>query len=401
VYAKGKKEKEVKAMKRTIYIALILCLAVTLMAGCGKKKNGSGPTGPAIPEVGTILWNFETEEEVAKFDNDNTGAEIEYNTEIVAQGTAAVKVTPSGEAGETKIAAVLDQDKISAWNASENLVLKLYMEKDMDPAINGAFVGIAEVTGGSWSWVDGTTFNIAGAQKGKWNTCIFDLTKQPALRGLDPTRAYKIYFSFFNDDGGEKTPLSSDSSFYVDYIYLDGKSSGEDPVVEPIPAVIWSFESESEELGFEEDGGTGAVPEYTEDQALTGSGALKITPNGEAEETKVKAVLPADYYENWQTCSKLVINLYMEEEMDPVINKIFIGMADVTGGEWSWVEGTLYSLTEATAGAWNTCEIPLPHTMVKIDPIKQYELIFGFFNEESGTKTPLKDAFFIDDISVE
>jgi hypothetical protein len=39
--------------------------------------------------------------------------------------------------------------------------------------------------------------------------------------------------------------------------------------------------------------------------------------------------------------------------------------------------------------------------MVKIDPIKQYELIFGFFNEESGTKTPLKDAFFIDDISVE
>ena len=116
-------------MKRTIYIALILCLAVTLMAGCGKKKNGSGPTGPAIPEVGTILWNFETEEEVAKFDNDNTGAEIEYNTEIVAQGTAAAKVTPSGEAGETKIAAVLDQDKISAWNASKNLVLKIYMER--------------------------------------------------------------------------------------------------------------------------------------------------------------------------------------------------------------------------------------------------------------------------------
>ena len=80
----------------------------------------------------------------------------------------------------------------------------------------------------------------------------------------------------------------------MDYIYLDGISSGEDPVVDPKPAVIWSFESESEASGFAEDGGSGAVPEYTEDQAFNRNGALKITPNGEALETKVKAGLPAE-----------------------------------------------------------------------------------------------------------
>lgn len=327
---------------------------------------------------------------MANFDNDNTGAKIEYSTDAVANGDGAVKVTPSGTANETKIAANLDQDKISAWNASKNLVLKLYMDQGMDPVINGVFVGIAEVTGGSWSWVDGTTVNIAGAKTGKWNTCVIDLTKQPALGDLDPARNSKVYFSFFNTTIGEaKTPLSSENSFYVDYIFVDGKKSGTDPIVEPQPALIWDFELESEAAGFAEDGGTGAVPAYTKERAYAGSGALKITPNGEAVESKIKALLPAAYYENWQTCSKLVLNLYMEEGMDPVINKIFIGMADVTGGGWEWVEGTTYSLTDPTPGAWYECRIPLPLKMMKIDHNKQYELIFGFFNEVNMQKTPL------------
>src|SRR5690606_18582037 len=142
-------------------LALVLCLVVALMAGCGKKKEKTGPTGPVIPQVGTVLWNFETDEEVAKFDNDNTGAELELDTKTVAEGKAALKVTPNGEAEETKIAAVLDQAKVGAWNASKNLVLKLYMDQGMNPAINIVFLGIADVTGGNWSWVDGTFLNIA------------------------------------------------------------------------------------------------------------------------------------------------------------------------------------------------------------------------------------------------
>lgn len=391
-------------VKRTIYLALVLCLVVALMAGCGKKKEKTGPTGPVIPQVGTVLWNFETDEEVAKFDNDNTGAELELDTKTVAEGKAALKVTPNGEAEETKIAAVLDQAKVGAWNASKNLVLKLYMDQGMNPAINIVFLGIADVTGGNWSWVDGTFLNIAGAKTGQWNTCVFDLTAKPTMLDLDPKRDYKFYFSFYNEDG-EKTPLASSSSFYVDYIYIDGQGSsedpGEDPGEDPEPALLWGFESENEATEFAEDGGTGAVPTYTTEQAFAGTGALKVTPSGTAEETKIKVRLPVTKNENWKNSSNLVLNLYMAEGMAPAVNKIFVGMADVTNDGWEWVEGTTSSLTEVKLGEWNECKLLLPHKMINIDPTKQYELYFSFFNEVDGAKTPLADAFYIDEISVE
>lgn len=394
-------------MKKTIYIALILCLAVLLMAGCGQehKKPNSTDQDPVI-SVGTMLWNFETEDEVEKFDNDSTGATIEYNTEIVAEGKGAIKVTPSGTAGETKIAAVLDKAKINAWNASDNFVLKLYMEQGMDPVIDFVFLGIADITGDSWSWMDGTFYNITAPKMGKWNQCVLDLSEKPSMLNLDPKRTYKFYISFYREDAGEKIPLASSSSFYVDQIYIDGEAPdgedpGEDPGKDPEPTLLWGFESESEVTGFVEDGGTGAVPAYTTEQAYEGTGALKVTPNGTAPETKLKVQLPVSNNETWMNSSKIVVNLYMEEGMDPTVNTIFFAMADVTDDGWEWVDGTTYKLAEAIVGDWNECKITLSAAMLNIEPTKQYELYFGFFNEVSGEKTPLAEAFYLDQISVE
>lgn len=393
-------------MKKTIKIALILGLAIVLMTGCGKTKKKPGPTGPVIPSIGTILWNFETSEEVEKFDNDGTDATLEYNTAIFAEGNGAIKVTPSGTAPETKIAAELDSAKINAWNQSRNLVLDLYMEQGMDPAINIVFLGIADVTGGSWSWVDGTFCSIAGSKMGNWNKCILDLSEKPTMVNLDPKRTYKFYFGFYNEVEGEKIPLADSSSFFVDQIYIDGVGSNGgdpgDPGDEPgEPQLLWGFETESEVEGFAEDGGTGAVLDHTTEEAYQGTGALKVTPNGTAAETKIKVQLPMAHNEAWSDRSQVVVNLWMEAGMDPAINKIFFGMADVTDGGWEWVDGTTYTITEPKLGEWNECEITLPAPMLNLEPTKQYELYFGFFNEDGGSKTPLADAFYLDHITVE
>jgi hypothetical protein len=222
---------------------------------------------------------------------------------------------------------------------------------------------------------------------------------------LDPKRTYKFYFSFYNEVEGEKIPLADSSSFFVDQIYIDGVGSNGgdpgDPGDEPgEPQLLWGFETASEVEGFTEDGGTGAVLDHTTEEAYQGTGALKVTPNGTADETKIKVLLPMAHNEAWSDRSRVVVNLWMEAGMNPAINKIFIGMADVTG-EYTWVDGTTYTITEPKLGEWNECKITLSPTMLNLEPTKQYELYFGFFNQDGGLKTPLVDAFYLDHIMVE
>lgn len=342
----------------------------------------------AVDMDGTYLFGMDTEEEIAKFDNDNTGAKLEFSQEVVRQGIGAMKVIPSGEAPETKIAVDILGDALDQWMGKDALGIHVYIPEDMEIVPNSFFLGMADLSEG-WAWVDGV-FPRVEVTPG-WNDVVYKLSD--AMKNVKEGGHYKIYLSFFAvDDQNAKVPLAE--PFFVDGIWaqtLDGDISA--IASGPVGDWLWTMDDEAELAGYENDN-TGAVFELESRIVYQGTHSVAVIPDGKAVETKLALDLVGERLERWIGQREIVLNIYLppENELNPTM--FFLGMADVSDG-WAWVGGVFADVKPELG--WNRVTYALPNEMSNLKPDGKYKLYFAWAHiDEAGRKLPLKEKFYID-----
>ena len=334
------------------------------------------------------LFGMDTEEEISKFDNDNTGAELELSREVVRQGVGSMKVTPNGEAPETKIAVDIVGDALDEWTGKDALGIHVYIPEDMRIVPNSFFLGMADLSEG-WAWVDGV-FPRVEVTPG-WNDVVYKLSDP--MKNVKEGGHYKIYLSFFAvDDANAKIPLAE--PFFVDGIWA--QVLGEDTAAAtdgPVGDWLWTMDDESEVAGYENDN-TGAVFELEPGIVCQGTRSVAVIPDGKAVETKLALDLVGERLERWIGQREIVLNTYLppENELNPTM--FFLGMADLSDG-WAWVGGVFADITPEPG--WNRVIYTLPDEMSNLDPDRKYKLYFAWAHiDEKGQKPPLKEKFYID-----
>jgi hypothetical protein len=159
-------------------------------------------------------WLVWENKEIASLSNDNTGASFTLSGEVqTADGLESLEVSPSGSAEETKLALAVSGADLEAWTVQEQLTLDVYLPEENSINPNAFFLGMAEL-GGTWTWVDGV-FGDAPLNSG-WNEVVYTLSSP--MRDIQPDAQYMLYFSFFNENAGTKTPLSE--AFYLGHAYF-------------------------------------------------------------------------------------------------------------------------------------------------------------------------------------
>ena len=334
------------------------------------------------------LFNLDTAEEIAKLDNDNTGAKLALTQETVKEGKGALAVTPSGSAPETKIGVEIPAAKLADWNKYEVVQLHVYIPKTMKVTPNTFFLGMADLSKG-WEWVDGV-FTEKALTPG-WNEITYVLSD--AMRNVKGNGGYKLYFSFFKVDQ-DKAKVALADTFYVDGISLATLEALSLPpiAVDGEIAAAWTVDYERALVGYENDG-TGAVFEIDPTVTYEGNCAVAIIPSGTSAETKLALDLAGDALAAWVGKSELILNVYLppENELNP--NGFFLGMADLSNG-WDWVDGT-FATTQAVPG-WNQIHYPLSAGMSNLTPGGKYKLYFSWYHQnDSNAKVPLKERFYI------
>ncbi len=165
-----------------------------------------------------IPWETWAALDVSTIGDDNTGSSV---TMIEMDGAAALMVTPGGSSDETKLAIPFTGAELADWVGANALALEVYLPEDNALNPNRFFLGMADVTGGGFTWMAGV-FSDTPAQPG-WNTLSYPL--DGAMRTLTDDHQYNLYFSFFYDDGS-KTPLTE--PFYIGGASLGGVGSVSD-----------------------------------------------------------------------------------------------------------------------------------------------------------------------------
>ncbi len=165
-----------------------------------------------------VPWETWANLDVSTIGDDNSGSSVTV-TEI--DGAAALMVTPGGSSDETKLAVPFTGAELADWADATSLTLEVYLPEDNALNPNRFFLGMADVTGGGFTWLAGV-FSDTPAQPG-WNTLSYPL--DGAMRALTDDHLYSLYFSFFYDDGA-KTPLTE--PFYIGGASLRGLSSMSD-----------------------------------------------------------------------------------------------------------------------------------------------------------------------------
>ncbi len=352
------------------------------------------------------IWDMECEEEIMTFDDDNTGAVFEQNTNFVAHGTASLKVIPSGEALETKVALDLRGEKIEIWSEAEYVAMDIFVPSDADLIPTMLFMGMADLTDG-WDWVDGL-FPIDTVSHG-WNTVKYYLSD--AMRILEAGGHYVIYLAFAHeDDEGQQIPLTT--PFYIDGLYTEIEPVVEleeplepeeeivyEPPEEEVITYIWSMDSQDEISSFDDDH-TGAVFELSAEYSLIGDTSMKVIPSGEAEETKVAMEIPQESILYWSRSNIITLNIYVPQESELVPTMFFMGMADLTT-DWEWVGG-VFSEDEVQPGQWSTITYELVGSMKEIREDRKYTVYLAFAGfDEDNKKVPLFEPFYLDGMFVE
>ncbi|GEM_PF-3715124 len=160
------------------------------------------------------LWTMDTEEELATYDNDRTGAIFKLNSNHFKTGKASVEVVPSGSSDDTNLALPLNGKRLSSWIDSDSVGINVYLPEENYINPDHFFLGMADVTGGGWSWVDGTNWNENELHDG-WNKIWYNLPD--SMAGLQEDGEYMIFISFSAfmppRKDGVKVPLYE--SFYI------------------------------------------------------------------------------------------------------------------------------------------------------------------------------------------
>ena len=367
-------------MKRSIG-ALTLAFALTLILSASAVAGGA--SGGQV-----YLFSLDTAEEIAGFDDDNTGAKLALTQEVVKEGRGALAITPNGSAPETKLGVEIPGDKLGDWSKYDVVKAQVYIPETMKITPNTFFLGMADLSK-EWEWVDGV-FTEKTVKPG-WNEITYVLCD--AMKNVKSSGRYKLYFSFFRvDESKEKVALAE--TFYLDAIGLATLDAAPLPpiAVSGEFAAAWTFDYERALVGYGNDN-TGTVFEIDQTITYEDKCSVAVIPSGSAAETKLALDLAGDVLQVWIGQSELVLNMYLPPENEYSPNGFFLGMADVTDG-WNWVDGT-FATTQAVPG-WNQITYPLTDAMKNLNPAGKYKLYFAWYHQDSSNaKIPLSEKFYI------
>ena len=166
-------------------------------------------------KIRLYVFPMETEKELARYHNDNTGAVFELSDRYVAQGLRSMKIVPSGKAIETKVALPLEGESIQKWSQC-SIKMSVYIPFEMETIPTMYFLGMANVTA-KWKWVGGVFADTKDVSKG-WNLISFEIADD--MKDLDPDGKYMVYLAFAGfDEKNQKVPLVD--AFYIDGIYTE------------------------------------------------------------------------------------------------------------------------------------------------------------------------------------
>lgn len=129
-----------------------------------------------------------------------------------------------------------------------------------------------------------------------------------------------------------------------------------------------------------------------------GKAALRVLPSGTAAETKLSLPLKGADLSDWAQAEQLLLEVLLPESNTLNPNKFFVGMADVTGGEFNWVAGIFGRLEAGTD--WATVSYSIDPAMRNLTADHDYMLYLSFFHEGAGDKQPLSEAFFLGEIKL-
>ena len=165
---------------------------------------------------------------------------------------------------------------------------------------------------------------------------------------------------------------------------------------------LWTMDSAEEIDSFGNDG-SGAQFALYEGQAVTGNASLQVIPSGSSEETKIALPLHGEKLDHWKGKETVQLRIYLAENNHLNPDHFFMGMADVTGGEWSWQGGTTWDVAELKSG-WNEITYTLPEDMRNLQEGNEYTLFLAFSSymppRKDGIRVPLYEYFLIDGIKM-
>lgn len=174
---------------------------------------------PVNEQAYGTLWPLSSRKEAASLGHDGSGARFSPNYHIYQHNGASMKVMPSGAAEETKISVRLDHERLQKWIGHKQLTLMIYLPEESSVPPQDLFLGMADVTGGRWNWVDGTHFEQTTLSDG-WNEVTFNLPD--TMQELDPDGSYKLFFSFmaYMPPVADGIRLPLHEPFYIDNIQV-------------------------------------------------------------------------------------------------------------------------------------------------------------------------------------
>lgn len=168
-------------------------------------------------QTDTPVWSMDSPEEIETFGHDGSGATFKLHHENAVSGSASLKVIPSGSSQETKIEIPLYGEKVSQWKGHNTAVIRIYRSASDNLNPDHFHLGIANVTGGSWSWVGGTAWDESELQPG-WNEITFTLPEE--MQNLQADYNYSLFLAFSTymppREDGVRIPLYE--NFLIDSI---------------------------------------------------------------------------------------------------------------------------------------------------------------------------------------
>ncbi len=347
-----------------------------------------GAEVPAAPaETGPVVWKAWEQKNPGMLGDDNTGTDFAQSSDILTPaGSPSLQIIPSGTAEETKLAFPVSGANLSDWITYGQVELEVYLPPENALNPNRVFMGMGDITG-EWAWAGGTWGEFQGDSG--WTRAVFLL--DPQMQQINTNGAYFVYLAFMNaDDKGNKTPLTE--PFYLGSIFLAVPAAEEEAT--PPPAEIAWAAWEGKDIGTLSDDNTGSTFALSEEVlSPAGTPALRVTPGGTSEETKLAFPISAADLQDWRTYTRVELEVYLPPENALNANRFFMGMGDVTT-EWAWVGGVFGGATQLQTG-WNRIVYEPLQPMRDPQEGGSYILYLSFFYEEAGGKIPLTEPFYL------
>lgn len=163
------------------------------------------------------LWDMNIASDLETFGNDRTGAEFEFSEAQYITASSSLKIIPSGSADDTKLSIPLSGERLGRWIGHEKMQFHIYLPETNRVNPSSFFLGMANVTSGSWSWVHGLHWNESDLAYG-WNQVTFNLPESMSM--LDEAGEYTlfIFFTAFMPPREDNVKLPLHEDFFIDAI---------------------------------------------------------------------------------------------------------------------------------------------------------------------------------------